>query len=124
MGVAPFAHRHVEMRREEMGKDDGRLEAATRCNACQESGQPRPATTASRCLSVIAVGMLVESVKMFSPRLMRKVERNDNAFLYYLLHRCVLYHSSDLVRKAVLIKYCQDMARLLLCTMGIWYHFV
>jgi hypothetical protein len=80
------------MRREEMGKDDGRLEAATRCNACQESGQPRPATTASRCLSVIAVGMLVESVKMFSPRLMRKVSATIMRFsivgfmaVYYII---------------------------------------
>lgn len=106
-----------------MGKDDGRLEAATRCNARQESGQPRSATTASRCLSVIAVGMLVESVKMFSSRLVRKVERNDYAFLYCRLHGRVLYHSSDLDRKSVLIKYCQGTTRLLHCTMGIWYHF-
>ena len=39
------------------------------------------------------------------------------------LHGRVLYHSSDLDRKSVLIKYCQGTTRLLHCTMGIWYHF-
>ena len=46
-----------------------------------------------------AVGVMVESIKMISPRLEREVEHNDDSEFWFRFHSHVLYHTFRLGHK-------------------------